>query len=96
MPGPGNPAKLKPFTKGDPRINRKGPPRKINLEELFANLPPTDFQKIVDKLSAKAKSGDVRAIELFLNRNFGLLKQAIEISNITVICPDDEPDLPAT
>lgn len=91
-----NPSSLKPFVKGDPRINRKGQPRKVDLSEIFDATPKEEVQAIVNKLKAKAKKGNTRAIELFFDRHSGKLKQEIALNNITVICPDDEPDLPAT
>lgn len=91
-----NPKSLKPFVKNDPRINRKGAPHKVDLSAIFDATPQSEVQAIVNKLKARAKKGDTRAIELFFDRHSGKLKQEIALNNITVICPDDKPDLPAT
>jgi hypothetical protein len=73
---------LKPFKKGDTRINKKGrPPKLPKLDELMAELlgkedkGVTAAQKILKALYAKALAGDVRAAELLLDRGFGKVKQ---------------------
>ena len=78
------------------RINKKGQPHKVDLSAIFDSTPESEVKAIVDKLKARAKAGDTRAIELFFDRHSGKLKQEIALNNITVICPDDSPDLPAT
>lgn len=69
---------LKPFTKGDPRINRNGRPKmvpgldKLLVEVLGAEVgKKTKVQRILEKLADLAIKGDVRAAELLLNRCYG-------------------------
>lgn len=78
------------------RINKKGQPHRVDLSKIFDDTAESEVMAIVNKLKAKAKAGDTRAIELFFDRHSGKLKNIVELNNITIICPDDEPNLPAT
>ena len=69
---------LKPFTKGDPRINRNGRPKTVpGLEKLLIEVlgaevgKKSKVQRILEKLADLAIKGDVRAAELLLNRCYG-------------------------
>ena len=85
MPGKGNPSKLKPFVKGDPRINRKGQPRKIpELDTLLADtISDIEWGKIIAALKTQAlkptNTTGMRAAEILLNRGYGMPKQKTEI-----------------
>lgn len=75
-----------PFTKGDSRINRKGRPIKLpDLDTLLAEILSEPIQgkeamkAILIALRKKALSGDVRAVELLLDRSYGKLRQARDI-----------------
>ncbi len=79
--------KAKPFTKNDPRINKKGRPTKLpHLEALLANVlgeekdGKTAAEAILMALRGKATRGDVRAAEVLLDRAFGKVKQDIGIT----------------
>jgi len=81
--------KAKPFTKNDPRINKKGRPTKLpHLEALLANVlgeekdGKTAAEAILMALRGKATRGDVRAAEVLLDRAFGKVKQDLGIGNI--------------
>ena len=76
---------LKPFKKGDARINRKGAPKKLpELDVLLANLlgdeknGMTAATAILQAMFAKALKGDVRAAELLMDRAYGKAKQTID------------------
>lgn len=82
---------LKPFKKGnDPRRNLKGQPKKIpNLDKLLADLlgdeddDKSEAKSVLRALLVQAKKGNVRAIEVLLERAYGKPKQTID-NNITV------------
>ena len=77
----------KPFQKGDPRINRKGRPKKLpKLDELLADVlgandnGKTQAQRILEALRTKARNGDVKAAQLLLDRGYGKVKENIDIT----------------
>lgn len=80
-----NPQNLKPFVKGDPRINRKGQPRKLpRINDLLAEVLGEDEKSsaakaILEAILKKAKRGDVKAAELLLNRAYGSVKQVVSV-----------------
>jgi hypothetical protein len=83
-----------PFTKGDPRINRKGAPAKLpDLDELLIKVLGEHRQNkevielILRTLTRKAIAGDVRSAELLLDRAFGRIKQQTELSGSVTTAP---------
>lgn len=78
------------FKKGDPRINRKGQPRKLPgldalLKEKLGNddgsaMTDSEAGEIIDALIARAKKGDTRAAEILLDRGYGKPKQSVHMS----------------
>lgn len=78
---------LKPFSKGDKRINRKGRPAVLpGLKEAIAKVLAEEkdgvnaLEAILKTMRAKAVKGDVRAAQELLDRAFGKPKQSIEHS----------------
>lgn len=90
MAGPGKPDNLKPFKKGDPRINRKGAPRKLpGLDVLLADVlgfeegKPEESAKMklmIEALYRKALKGNTRAANILLDRAYGRPKQSIDVA----------------
>lgn len=84
----GNPDKIKGqgFHTNPERINKSGRPKKLPaLDDLLSNIPEKTYQAVINKLAEKAKKGDVRAVEVLLDRGWGKAKQPVEIdSEITV------------
>jgi len=75
----GNPAGLKPFVKGpDPRrctSGKKGMPLKEALELALGEV---GLDEIVKKLCELARKGDLKAIDMFMDRYYGKVSQPIE------------------
>lgn len=84
-------ANLKPFKKGDdPRRNLKGQPKKLpNLDTLLADLlgdeddDKSEAMAVLRSLLVQAKKGNVRAIEVMLERAYGKPKQTVD-QNINI------------
>lgn len=79
----------KPFTKGDPRINRKGRPKKLpKLDELLAEVlgsevegGKTAAEQILEAMRKRATHyGDVKAAQLLLDRGYGKVKEKLDIT----------------
>lgn len=75
----------KPFVKGDPRINRKGRPKKLpDIDVLLAEVlgdeegDRSGALEIIKKLKKLALSGNIRAAEILLDRAYGKPKQRME------------------
>jgi len=95
MPG-GNPAKIVPhqYKKGQSG-NPKGRPKlpdlkKILAESLNEKRIGKDGKKhraidvVINTLIVKAAKGDVRAIELLLDRGYGKPNQALQVTNVNI------------
>jgi len=86
----GVPENLKPFKKGEPSPNPNGRPKKLpGLDELIGKVLGQDEDgnsqalDIINALVDKAKKGDVRAIELILERAYGKVTQKLDQSLTT-------------
>ena len=78
-----------PFKKGDPRINRKGAPPKLpELDEILAKVF-TEKERIdlLRTLQKEGLKGNVRAIEILLDRIYGRVKQQTEFSGSIITAP---------
>jgi hypothetical protein len=79
------------FTKGDPRINRKGRPkvgqtiaemfRDAMAEQLDGSNGYSKLDSIIDTVVNKALKGDQQALEYCLARGWGKLIERIEATN---------------
>lgn len=58
----------KPFEKGDPRINRGGRPKQLLTRAVADTLTEEDSRKIIGKVIAKAKQGDLQAVQMLWDR----------------------------
>lgn len=77
------------FKKGDPRINRKGPPKKLPklkdlMIELLGHSDPSKMDRseialITKALIKKAKKGSERAADILYDRAFGRVVQSMDI-----------------
>lgn len=88
----GKHSQLKPFKKGDPRINRKGPPKKIVrlqnlLEAVFGieidtpeEIKKSSVGKILKAMEKGALKGNIHAANSLLDRLYGKPKQSVEVS----------------
>jgi hypothetical protein len=77
--------KFKPGESGNPN----GQPKKLpNLtEKLVEHLGATGIDDLIKKLHALAMQGNVKAIEMLLDRGYGKAKETIDLST-TVAMPD--------
>jgi hypothetical protein len=78
------------FTKGDPRINRKGRPRKLPaLDTLLVEIlgrdagGTTELHLVIEALLKKAKAGDVRSAEILLDRVYGKVPAQLSFDSLT-------------
>ena len=76
---------LKPFKKGDQRINRKGRPRVLpDLKNVIAQILSeekqglTGLEAVIRALLVKAVKGDTRAAQELLDRYYGKATQPID------------------
>ena len=82
----------KPFTKDDSRINRAGRPKlpdiKAILEEVLGETKDgmTAAEALMKKLRSMGAAGNIKAIEMLLDRAYGKPKQTVD-TNITGIQP---------
>lgn len=58
----------KPFQPGDSRINRRGRPRGTGLIDQYRKLLDPHVPELLNVLVEKAKSGDLIAVKLILER----------------------------
>jgi len=78
-----------PFSKGDPNINRAGRPKKgMSLKDLLrervdelTERGTTRAEEIISMLSERAEDGDLKAIEMILDRLDGKPTQHIDSVN---------------
>jgi hypothetical protein len=78
----------KPFTKDDPRINRKGRPRLPDLPDTIAKILSEQgtgkddaLSEIFKKIVELALKGNLKAAEILLDRAYGRPTQPIESDN---------------
>ena len=95
---------LKPFKKGfDPRRNLEGAPPKIrSLDVLMAEVIGDEgIVNVLEALQKQALKGNVNAIQIMLDRQFGKPKQSLEIDAKVDLTPqiivkppktDNDPD----
>jgi hypothetical protein len=81
----GTPANLKPFTKGDKRINRKGKPKDFTalrqLAQTIAHEDISDGMTVTEAILRKwAGSKDPRLQLQFMEVAFGKVPSAVEVS----------------
>lgn len=82
---------LKPFKKGDPRINKNGRPRKLpGLTDVLTKILGEDDQgkslaiEILEKWGEMAKKGNLKAGEMLLDRAYVRVKQSIDKNLIQI------------
>ncbi len=87
-------ANLRPFKKGDPRINRNGRPKQIvRMQQLLSTvfgidsddpitIQKSDLGKILKAMASAAKRGNIHAGNSILDRLYGKPKQVIEIPGV--------------
>ena len=82
------PKGAKPFNEHPENINKDGRPRKLpELEVLLAEALSdakdghTAAEAVIMSLRKKAISGDVRAIELILNRAYGKIPEKLDVTS---------------
>lgn len=76
------------FTKGDPRINRKGRPKVgQSLTEKFQdalaerlNGDYTKLDSVIDAIVAKALKGDLSAADWLISRGYGKVADRVEFT----------------
>lgn len=74
--------KLSPATEFKPGVsgNPNGRPKKIPaIDKLLSDKPESEYQSVIESLFNKAKRGDVRAIEVLLDRAYGKAKQELKL-----------------
>jgi hypothetical protein len=70
---------LKPFKPGQCG-NPKGRPKTIpEITILLSNKPEAEYKAVIDKLFFLAKKGNIKAIEVLLDRSYGKAKQDVNI-----------------
>ena len=98
----GTPENLIPARKGEPSRNPKGRPKKLpQLDVLLAEVlgeknkdGVTAADMLLRKLRAMAAQGNIRAIELLLDRAYGKAKQTVDMEvtqRMTIV--DDIPPI---
>jgi len=89
-----NTSGLKPFKKGnDERRNLAGGPKKLpEIDALLADVlgseddDKSEARQVIKSLLTQAKKGNVRAIEVLLDRAYGKAKQTID-NQVTMVKP---------
>jgi hypothetical protein len=93
-----------PFKKGDPNINRSGRPKKGQSfgeifqqvgEEFAGDSPYTRKEAIARILWKKAFDGDLKAIEILLDRMDGKARQIVEAHMKQIQINLDKDDIDA-
>lgn len=61
-------------------LNPHGRPKKIpDLDKLLSDKKESEYEAVINALFKKAKKGDVRAVEVLLDRAYGKAKQDLNV-----------------
>jgi hypothetical protein len=82
-----NEKNLKPFKKGDPRINKGGRPKWKHITEMLKHEDNQEkLEQLVHVIYDKALGGDMRAVEFIADRLEGKVAQRLSVEK-----PNDQP-----
>ena len=76
-----NEKNLKPFKKGDPRINKGGRPKWKHITEMLKHEDNQEkLEQLVHVIYDKALGGDMRAVEFIADRLEGKVEHRLQVS----------------
>lgn len=76
-----NEKNLKPFKKGDPRINKGGRPKWKHITEMLKHEDNQEkLEQLVHVIYDKALGGDMRAVEFIADRLEGKVTHRLQVS----------------